>query len=196
MAHLRKQLPLNFGNFLATGVSKLQVLNKSLCTCKTRCPFKGGSLVSLHGRSLFSLKSGRPIFAEEVPCPRILDRVFESCSRFWRILWRRREKDKKVDHLVNYTMDAKQSWQKSSWQTDTAPRLDNANFVIHFDGGTRGETCAASAWILEAVVAEANSTTTYPVVMTGMFLPQAVSSFMAETIAMEMSIEYFLNILQ
>ena len=93
-------------------------------------------------------------------------------------------------------MDAEQSWHKSTGQMEIRNKLDNANFIIHFDGGTRGKACSASAWILEAVVAEADAMTIFPVAMAGIFLPQAVSSFMAETIAMERSIAHLLNILR
>ena len=70
----------------------------------------------------------------------------------WRdpVDWRRRERNKVADYLVNYTMDVKESWSESfAWQFQGVP-LNECNLAIHSDGGSRRDSCSASAWIIEA----------------------------------------------
>ena len=57
--------------------------------------------------------------------------------------------------MVNYTMDERSSWHQGyAFPLDNVP-VDGVNYILHFDGGTRGESCSASAWMLEAVVLRA-----------------------------------------
>ena len=53
------------------------------------------------------------------------------------------------------------------------------------DGGTRVGKCSAAAWYIEGVVGDR----TFPVLMEGTFLCVPVSSFLAETIALESAIQ-------
>ena len=66
------------------------------------------------------------------------------------VVWRRRDRNKKADFLVNHTMDIEQSWHKCYPTLAGVSNPMSANFILHFDGGTRGDKCSASAWILEA----------------------------------------------
>eukprot|EP00959_Pyramimonas_sp_CCMP1952_P376655 7889009-Pyramimonas_sp.AAC.1 len=65
------------------------------------------------------------------------------------VVWRRRCYNRKADHLVNYTMDTQRSWHDIF-----PPERDarDANFVMHFDGGTRKDQCSAAAWLFEAEI--------------------------------------------
>ena len=66
------------------------------------------------------------------------------------ILWRSRDSNKIADHLVNVTMDTKQSWEELAPPGDPRIDLTEANFVMHCDGGTRVGTCSAATRVLEA----------------------------------------------
>ena len=67
------------------------------------------------------------------------------------VVWRRRECNQIPDFLVNYTMDHQNSWHKD-FDPITGVDFELVNYVCHSDGGRRSETCAASAWYLEARV--------------------------------------------
>ena len=81
-------------------------------------------------------------------------------------------------------MDCKQDWQHNFKPTVQDFDVQNANLLYHSDGGTRGDTCSAAAWILEASVVKDNVRYTFPVVAGGTYLPEAVSSFLAESLAL------------
>ena len=66
-----------------------------------------------------------------------------------------------------------------------------ANFVIHFDGGTRGRECSAAAWIIEARIQRGNPLYEFPVALCGKYLSIAVSSFVAELMALESCAKVF-----
>ena len=88
----------------------------------------------------------------------------------------------KADHLANFTMDEKRSWQKS-FPSAAGRQLRDANFVVHCDGGRRGDACSAAAWILEAVWGDVSQI----VSMAGVFLDEGgvVSSFVADAMALD-----------
>ena len=112
------------------------------------------------------------------------------------VVWQRRELNKKADHLVNYTMDAGSSWTKIFTPQIVSGSLMDANWILHFDGGTRGTSCSASAWILEAEVQTGPNTATHLIAMAGTYLPTAVSSFEAELIALDYCSEYFFKFIR
>ena len=69
--------------------------------------------------------------------------------------WRPRKYNKKADFLVNYTMDERSSCHQGyALLLDNVP-VDDVNYIVHFDGCSRGESCSGSAWVLEAVVLRA-----------------------------------------
>lgn len=111
------------------------------------------------------------------------------------VIWRRREFNKKADHLVNYTMDVRRSWHQLCPVPFPDLILSDSNFIIHFDGGSRGNDCSASAWILEARAYYKNSLVEFPVIMCGKFMCPAVSSFMAEALALESCTEIFAKLI-
>ena len=69
--------------------------------------------------------------------------------------------------------------------------LKDDNFVIHFDGGTRGDDCSAAAWILEARLSREQQLIEFPVAYCGKFMCPAFSSFVAESIALESCTDFF-----
>ena len=72
--------------------------------------------------------------------------------------------------------------------------LREANFLIHFDGGTRGTDCSAAAWMLEARIHRERDVVEFPVAYRGKFLCPSVSSFVAKAIALESCTEIFLKL--
>ena len=69
--------------------------------------------------------------------------------------------------------------------------MKEANFTIHFDGGTRGDKCSAAAWIVEAQIQRGNLLYEFPVAMCGKYISVAVSSFVAELMALESCSDIF-----
>ena len=111
------------------------------------------------------------------------------------VIWRRREMNKKADYLVNYTMDTGASWTKVRPLQEFTCDLSVANWILYFDGGTRGDTCSCAAWILEAEWNDAGGKTTHLIAMAGTYLSCAVSSFVAELIALESCSETFFKLI-
>ena len=101
----------------------------------------------------------------------------------------------KADHLANYTMDVRRSWHQFCPMPSSDVSLTEANFILHFDGGTREEDCSAAAWILEARVVQDCRLMIFPVAYCGKFLHPPVSSFLAEAIALESCTEIFSNLI-
>merc|ERR1712129_542022 len=87
--------------------------------------------------------------------------------------------------------DVRRSWHQVCPMPFPDMGLNNANLIIHFDGGTRGNDCSAAAWILEARVHREHDIVEFPVAFCGKFLRIAVSSFTAETLALESCTEIF-----
>ena len=100
------------------------------------------------------------------------------------VIWQRREFNQVADHLANYTMDI-----KSDWYRDFGPleihQNEVVNYLCHSDGGTRADNCSAAAWCIEAVVTNGVLQRTVPVSMRGLFLKDPVSSFLAESLALD-----------
>ena len=117
--------------------------------------------------------------------------LLPNCPHLDPVIWRKREFNKKADFLVNHTMDVRGSWHQVCPIPFPDLSLSEANFIIHFDGGTRGDDCSAAAWILEARVHRDKTVVEFPVMLCGKFMCPAVSSFMAEAIALESCTEIF-----
>ena len=81
-------------------------------------------------------------------------------------------------------MDRRRSWHHVYTIPVPGINLEHANFIIHFDGGTRGDDCSASAWILEARVQHEDQLIETQIAYCGKFMCPAVSSFMSEAIAL------------
>ena len=82
-------------------------------------------------------------------------------------------------------MDMQCSWYQPCRPSVQDVDLTKVNFVLHFDGGTRGQTCSASAWILEVGVKRGNAVCEFPLAMGGQYLDAFVPAFTAELIALE-----------
>jgi len=68
-----------------------------------------------------------------------------------------------------------------------------ANFLCHSDGGTRGDSCSAIGWIIEAYVVKEDMRHIFPVAMSGKFFDSPISSFTAEAIALDEASGYLIN---
>ena len=106
------------------------------------------------------------------------------------ILWHWREHNQIADFIVNYTMDTARDWFYEYLEETAELDVQSCNLVCHSDGGTRGESCSAAAWFLEAVYVRSGLKYTVPVAMGGKYLSQAVSSFFSETIALDEALEF------
>jgi len=107
------------------------------------------------------------------------------------VVWHNRELNKRADYLVNHTMDARRSWHQICPIPRSNLSLIEANFIIHFDGGTRGDDCSAAAWVIEARVHHEHQLLEFPIAYCGKFMSPPVSSFVAEAIALESCTEIF-----
>ena len=137
---------------------------------------------------------------EPVLC-RITRNIFSLLEREWKpardiddaVVWRPRDYNKIADYLVNHTMDERKSWAKTF--PDSATLSCAANFLVHFDGGTRAGQCSAAAWCIEALTVCGQSTKRSFVIQAGTFMSDPVSSFLAETIAMDEAVQALAQIL-
>ena len=98
------------------------------------------------------------------------------------VLWRSRQHNRIADHLVNVTMDLKESWEQLFLPSEN---VTNHNFVMHCDGGTRAGKCSAAAWVLEAQSTTESGTEVLLLARKGIFIADPVSSFTAELLALE-----------
>ena len=93
------------------------------------------------------------------------------------VLWAKRDRNSAADYLWNYTMDTLQCAWSEERDSDVDP-LGNA--VILSDGGTRTD-CSASSWVLCVL----QNGVLVPKVAGGLYFNPPISSFAAETIALE-----------
>ena len=93
------------------------------------------------------------------------------------VLWAKRDRNSVADHLCNRTMDTLRCAWSEVRDSDVDP-LGNA--VIFSDGGTRSD-CSASAWVLCIL----QNGILVPRVAGGLYFNPPISSFAAETIALE-----------
>ncbi len=63
--------------------------------------------------------------------------------------------------------------------------INDCNFVVHSDGGRRQGSSSSSAWIVEAGVISQGRWEYKPYIMGGTCHPRDVSSFTAESLALE-----------
>ena len=110
------------------------------------------------------------------------------------LVWQRREQNEIADFLVNCAMDRREGFHKDF---DPIPGFSyrSSNFTCHSDGGTRSEICSAAAWYLEVTAVINGEATTFPLAMRALFLESSVSSFLAETLALEDAIVFFAQLL-
>jgi hypothetical protein len=100
------------------------------------------------------------------------------------ILWRRRDHNIMADFLANWTMNEQRSWvEHLDWPFD-AGTYHSCNLVVHSVGGSR-TNCSAAAWVVEAAVLLESEWIYRPIARGGTFMTPAVSSFAAESIALE-----------
>ena len=137
------------------------------------------------------------------PCiERMTDNIFSLLRMGWTtsnehtdpITWRRREHNKIADHLVNYTMDSGSTWAQIIDPPEDGLLVKDLVYVCHSDGGTRGDTCSAAGWIIEAGQIRNGRCKFFPVGMGGTFLQPAVSAFKAECIALDNVIRALLRL--
>ena len=135
---------------------------------------------------------------------RITSNLFSMLSMGWSpprlvgdpVVWHRREFNKIADYIVNHTMDAKRSWHQKFMPQVHNFNIAEANLIIHTDGGTRAGQCSASAWYVEACVIRDGHAHTFPLAMAGTFLVNPVSSFLSESVALDESTEFIIQLLQ
>ena len=101
------------------------------------------------------------------------------------VTWQKRDYNKVADFLANFTMDTGRSWTK-----EVEPPVPDfchtmANFICHSDGGPRRGRCSAAAWVVEAVIFRDGHCLTFPVAFRGIYFDSPVSSFTAETVALD-----------
>ena len=85
-------------------------------------------------------------------------------------------------------MDSGEDWS----QVFDAPwpgfSIWNANLLCHSDRGTRAGSCSAAGWYIEAIETRDGKPHTFPVAMAGIFMAKPISSFTAETVALQEAI--------
>ena len=75
-------------------------------------------------------------------------------------------------------------------------RLEACNVRVNSDGGTRRHRCSGSAWVLEVGMLTENLEWLYkPIAMSGTYFPEPVSSFSAESWALEEATEFMKRLL-
>ena len=143
----------------------------------------------INGETVLSEPSLAPMFE------RITRNIFSMFQSDWRpardiddmVRWQQRAWNVRADYLVNYTMESRRSWYQSG--RISTEDLANANFLVHTDGGTRAGTCSAAAWCIEAVVCKGAYAVTTTIVIAGTFISDPISSFTAESIALDEAVE-------
>ena len=101
------------------------------------------------------------------------------------VCWRRRTRNIVADHVVNCSMDAQRSLEKQyGWPFEDC-NLSACNILIHSDGGTRLNCCSSFGWILEVCRLIDGIWEFKPLMMRGTYLSEPISSFLAETLALE-----------
>ena len=98
------------------------------------------------------------------------------------VVWRRREHNRRADHLANVTMDIQQSWTEERPLPFPGHDISKCKLVVHSDGGARAN-CASAAWIVEAGLLTNGAWDCKVLTMGGIFFDVPVTSFTAETVA-------------
>ena len=101
------------------------------------------------------------------------------------IAWHRREHNVVAGFLANYTMDRNEFWNKICDWPFPGHGLQDCSFVVHSDGGTRWGTCSGSAFIVEAGVLGKEGWVFKPLALNGTYFHSPMSSFVAESLALE-----------
>ena len=101
------------------------------------------------------------------------------------VLWRRRSENVIADYLANHTMNIGKSWFEAFDWPFEGRLLKECNLLAHCDGGSRRQSCSASAWVVEACIFQHGQWLRKPLAMSGTYFDQQISSFTAETLALE-----------
>lgn len=105
------------------------------------------------------------------------------------VVWRRRDHNRRADHIANVTMNRAASWiQESPWPF-IGKSISDCNLVIHSDGGARS-TSASAAWIVEAGIFSGIAYEFKLLAMGGTYIDESTSSFTAECLALDAATTY------
>ena len=106
------------------------------------------------------------------------------------VIWHRLQNNQIANFVANFTMEAGESWLKEiePMVRDFSP--SEASFTCHSDGGTRKGSRAAAARVIEVSVVRDDHWYTVPFAFRGVFFGMAVSSFAAETVAIDDVVSY------
>jgi len=150
--------------------------------------------------------SGYSALTEELrgSCARIVDSWSQALGLGWLppkawedpVKWRPRKHNTVADFLVNHTMNAQETWFKLFDWPHGGHTLQEVNILIHADGGTRKGRCSASAWIAEVGILGETGWLFKPLAMSGTYFSTPVSSFAAETFALEESALFLKRLLE
>ena len=149
----------------------------------------------MNGQAPLKTPTLAPIFE------RMTQNIFELLGAGWTpecqvadpVLWQRREHNEIANHIVNAAMDAKADWYKRFDPPFVDFKINEANFICHSDGGTRGELCSAIGWIVECIVFRNGTFHQFPYAIAGTFLKDPVSSFLAEAMALDDGIRFMVK---
>ena len=106
------------------------------------------------------------------------------------VFWHRRDYNKIADFLVNYAMDNTSDHFEEFPDTLEALANSGANFLCHSDGGTRGSKCSGIGWCVDAIITDRDQTSLVPLARGARYLSEPVSSFTAETLALDEATRY------
>ena len=134
---------------------------------------------------------------------RMTTRIFHLLDAKWHltdptddpVVWVRRESNVIADYLANYTMDNRVDWAEKIQVDRVGRNLRDFNIICHSDGGTRGQSCSSAAWCVEALSWQSGTQTAITLAMGGLFLERPVSSFLAETLALDNCIQTVLEMI-
>ena len=101
-----------------------------------------------------------------------------------------------ADYLANYKMDLKKSWFEVFDWPFADHKLDDCNLLAHCDGGSKHHSCSASAWIVEACIFVKGQWLRKVVAMNGTYFDLQISSFIAETVALNECLTFIRHLLE
>ena len=81
-------------------------------------------------------------------------------------------------------MDFGHDWHKT-FPSPFDDHMQEAKLVCHSDGGSRKDSCSATGWMVEAIVIRNGLRHTFRIAMSGKFISPPISSFLAESIALD-----------
>ena len=130
-----------------------------------------------------------PLLAAELPntYQKIADNLGQVLDEGWQalqpwgdpVIWGPRGENVTADFLANYTMDTAASWSKCFDWPFAGRQVQDCNFVIRSDGGTRCGQCSAAAWVVDVGLFTEGCWDFRRLGMGGTFMPSPISSFSA-----------------